>query len=347
MIQRLLSAILCFCAIGFLAAQAAPPATGSVGTVDLLTPASDPFLVEVLYKQPKHLGSPGNATGAVSVNAQFEADGVTQWFIEQQRYGVDHVQAGVVLKKPDMVETGLRELGWGFARQGPDGSFTGTGDPVHSTSLFLEAAARSALLLQKSKVPAFEAKAKELTPKILAAARWMAKTDTDPKKRVNALNPYTHRFFVRAAALGETAALTGDKALADAAAAYAREGLTKQLPDGTNPEKGGFDVSYQMVGLTYAMCYYSVCGDPTLRAGLKTMAGKALASALPKVNPDGTVSLEGSTRVGQEQSRSGVTKTLDMKNILTGLIFADRSLGDPQFRNTAQRLAKGNGWIGK
>ena len=318
MIQRLLSAIFSFCAAGFLAAQAAPPAPGSVGTVDLLTLASDPFLVEALYRQPKHLGSPGNATGAVSVNAQFEADGVTPWFIEQQRYGVDHVQAGVVLKKPDMVETGLRELGWGFAHQGPDGSFPGTGDPVHSTSFFLE-----------------------------AAARWMANADTDPKKRVNALNPYTHRFFVRAAALGETAALTGDKALAQAAAAYAREGLTKQLPDGTNPEKGGFDVSYQMVGLTYAMCYYSVCGDPTLRAGLKTMAGKALASALPKVNADGTVSLEGSTRVGQEQSRSGVTKTLDMKNILTGLIFADRSLGDPQFRNTAQRIARGNGWIGK
>jgi hypothetical protein len=323
----------------------ATPAPAAALPTDLLALASDPFLVSVLYQQPKHLGSTGSATGAISVNAQWEADEVTPWFIEQQRYGVDHVQAGVVLKNAVSVETGLRVLNWGFARQGSDGDFPGTGDPVHSTSLFLEAAARSALLLQQSRVPAFEARAKELTPKILAAAHWMARTDVDPKNRKTALDPYTHRFFVRAAALGEAAVLTGDKALARAAEEYAREGLSKQLPDGTNPEKGGFDVSYQMVGLTYAMSYFSVCGDTALRTGLKTMAGKALASALPKVNPDGTVSLEGSTRVGKEESRSGVTKTLDYKNMLQGLIFADRLLADPRYRETAQRLAKGNGWL--
>jgi hypothetical protein len=139
--------------------------------------------------------------------------------------------------------------------------------------------------------------------------------------------------------------LTTDKGLADTAAAYAREGLTKQLPDGTNPEKGGFDVSYQMVGMSYAMCYYSVCPDRALRAALKTMCEKALASSMTKVAPDGTVSLEGSTRVGQEESRSGATKTLDYKNMLQGLIFADRLLGDPHFREAAQRLAKGHGWL--
>jgi hypothetical protein len=324
---------------------ATPAPAAAAQATSLLALASDPFLVSVLYGQPKHLGSPGNATGAISVNAQWEKDGVTPWFIEQQRYGVDHVQAGVVLKNEASVETGLRVLNWGFARQGPDGDFPGTGDPIHSTSFFVEAAARSALLLQQSGVPAFEAKAKELAPKILAAARWIAKADVDPGKRKNNLDPYTHRFYLRAAGLGEAAALTGDKALARAAEVYAREGLSKQLPDGTNPEKGGFDVSYQMVGLNYAMCYYSVCSDAALRRGLKEMAGKALASALPRVNPDGTVSLEGSTRVGQEKGRSGTTKTLDYKNMLQGLIFADRLIADPRFRDTAQRLAKGAGWL--
>ena len=90
---------------------------------------------------------------------------------------------------------------------------------------------------------------------------------------------------------------------------------------------------------------YSVCSDAALRRGLKEMAGKALASALPKVNPDGTVSLEGSTRVGQEKGRSGTTKTLDYKNILQGLVFADRLLADPRFRDTAQRLAEGAEWL--
>lgn len=330
-----------------LKATPAPPVSAATGPVatGMLALASDPFLEKCLYQQPKHLGSTGSATGAVSVNAQWETDKATPWFIEQQRYGVDHIQGGVVMKNAASVETGMRMLDWGFARQGPDGDFPGTGDPVHSTSFFIEAAARAALLMQQSKVPAYEAKAKEWTPRILAAARWMAKTDVDPRKRKNSLDPYTHRFFLRAAALGETSALTGDKALAAAAEDYAKEGLSKQLPDGTNPEKGGFDVSYQMVGVNFAMCYFAVCPDPALRAKLKTMSDKALASALMKVNPDGTISLEGSTRVGQEESRSGVTKTLDYKNMLQGLIFADRLLGEPQYRDAAQRLAKGHGWM--
>lgn len=324
--------------------KATPAPVAVASEVDLLAVAGDPFLVSTLYRHPRRLGSTGSATGAVTVNAQWEQDGVTPWFIEQQRYGVDHVQAGVVLGDTAMVETGLRVLEWGFARQGPDGDFPGTGDPVHSTSLFLEAAARSALLLGRSKEAAFQTKARELTPKIVAAAHWMARTDVDPRKRKSALDPYTHRFYVRAAALGQAGALTGDKALAEAAAAYAREGLALQLPDGTNPEKGGFDVSYQMVGVSFAMSYYRVCPDPALREGLKTMAGKALASALTKVGADGTISLEGSTRVGQEESRSGVTKTLDYKNMLLGLIFAERLLGDPRYREAAQRLARGHGW---
>jgi hypothetical protein len=168
---------------------ATPAPTAAAQSADLFSLASDPFLIKCLYQQPKHLGSPGGPTGAVSVNAQWEKDGTTPWFIEQQRYGVDHIQAGVVLKNPASIETGLKVLNWGFARQGPDGDFPGTGDPVHSSSLFLEAAARSALILQQSKIPANEAKAKELTPKVFAAAKWMAKTDTDPKKRKNALDP--------------------------------------------------------------------------------------------------------------------------------------------------------------
>jgi hypothetical protein len=323
----------------------APAAAAASPTGDILALASDPFLIKVLYDHPTHLGSEGNASGAVSVNAQWEADGKTPWFIEQQRYGVDHITAGVVLKNPAMIEKGIRITAWGFAHQGPDGDFPGTGDPVHSTSLFLEAAARATLLLKQSKMPAYEAQAKEWTPKVAAAARWLAREGLDPKKRKNSLDPYTHRFYIRAAALGEAAALTGEKALADTATIFAREGLAKQLPDGTNPEKGGFDVSYQMVGLCFAMCYENVCTDPALKQGIKTMATKALANALTKVGPDGTVSMEGSTRVGQEESRSGVVKTLDYKNLLQGLIFADRLTGEAHFREAAQRIAKGHGWL--
>jgi hypothetical protein len=112
---------------------------------------------------------------------------------------------------------------------------------------------RSALLLKQARLAAYDAQVKEWTPKIRSAAHWMIKPEVATKGREKNLDPYTHRFYLRAAALGLASAVTGDTALAEAAAKYAREGLTKQQPDGTNPEKGGFDVSYQGVGDAFAL----------------------------------------------------------------------------------------------
>ena len=321
-----------------------PPVVAGTRTADLLGLARDPFLISTLYRHPDRLGSVGNAVGAIGVNAGWRDEGGTPWFIEQQRYGADRVQAGVVLNDAALVSMGLRVLQWGFARQAADGGFPGTGDPVHSTSLFVEAAARSACLLQRSGVPLFAKEGEKLTPKVLAAARWLAEREGDPAARAWTLDPYTHRFYLRAAALGEAAALTGDHALAQAAANLARDGLAKQLPDGTNPEKGGFDVSYQLVGLYYAMCYFSVCEDPALRAGLREMARKALARVQPKIAADGTISLKGSLRVGREPGRSGRTKTFDYKNSIQGLVFAGLLLDDPSFQVAAEQLAQGHAW---
>jgi len=322
----------------------APPAVNTMGT-DPLALASDPFLIEVLYKTPDRLGSAGHASGAVSVNAQWEEGTSKEWFIEQQRYGADYVQAGVVMKDDKLVQTGIKVLAWGFAHQGPDGDFPGTGDPIHSTSLFVEAAARAAILLKQSKVPAYEQTVKDWTPKIRAAALWMQKPEVGQKNREKTLDPYTHRFYLRAAALGQAGVLAKDQALIDAAAGFARDGVKRQLPDGTNPEKGGFDVSYQFVGLTFALRYYSVCGDTGLRNALKTMSEKSLANAITKVGPDGSISTEGSTRTGVEAGRTGKAKTIDYKNIIQALVFGARIDNEPKDREIAQRLAKANGWM--
>lgn len=306
---------------------------------NILTISTDKLLADALYRQPKKLVDEIAPSGAVGVNGKFEKKAATEWFIEQQRGGADLVQAGVILKNETLIKEGVRILNWGFARQGPDGDFPGTGDPLHSTSFFVEATARAALLLQLSKSPHWQPQVAEWTPKIKAAARWMIRPDVAQKGRANNLLPYTHRFHLRAAALGLAAAVTGERDFADAAAAYAAEGLTHQQPDGVNPEKDGFDVSYQVVGVTFALRYLTVCADETLRGKIREMSRKAIDNALTMVGRDGSISLEGSTRAGQEKSRSGKTKTIDHKSFLEGVIFAEKILGEPRYRAAAQSIA--------
>src|SRR6185437_12231422 len=106
----------------------------------------------------------------------------------------------------------------------------------HSTSLFVEAAARGLLLLKQYNATAYADTLAADTPKTRAAARWLTQPEIAEKGRKNN-RPYTHRRWIVAAALGQAAALTGDSRLAEAAADYAREGLALQTPAGINPEK--------------------------------------------------------------------------------------------------------------
>lgn len=311
---------------------------------DLLTLATDPLLSQVLYKHPDRLVSGIAPSGAVAVNAEWEKTKSGQYFIEEQRGGADLVQAGVVLKDDALIKQGMQVLAWGFAQQGPGGDFPGTGDPLHSTSFFLEASSRAVLLLKAAHLAAYDPQIKEWTPKILAMARWMAKPDVWRKSREKTLDPYTHRFYLRAAALAEASAVTGERSLKSDANMYAHEGLTKQKPDGTNPEKGGFDVSYQVVGATFAYRYLTLCEDAQLREQIKAMAGKAVDGLVSKIAPDGTLSADGSTRTGQEESRSGKTKTLDYKSILQGLIFSDKLLHQAKYRVGAEKLVRARKW---
>src|SRR3954468_21434981 len=121
-----------------LAALPAAPAPFFNQGPDLLTLSTDPFLTKVLYEHSDRMVSGVAPSGAISVNAQWENKEVTEWFIEQQRGGADLVQAGVLAHKDALIKQGIAAINWGFAHQGPQGDFPGTGDPLHSTSFFVE-----------------------------------------------------------------------------------------------------------------------------------------------------------------------------------------------------------------
>lgn len=310
----------------------------------LLSLVSDPLLVRVFYRHPERLASNIAASGAVGENARWEQGTASRWYVELQRYGGDFVQAGIVSRDADLVRRGWQMLDWGFAQQQPDGSFGNTGDPFHSASLFVEGAARALLLAKQSDAKDREALETRYGAKLVAAARWLMKPDIAVRgQRFN--QPYTHRRWLLAAALGEAAELSGDREMAACAERYARDGLALQTEEGIYPEKGGGDVAYQAFGILLACRYYTVCKDAELRLQMVAAIRRGLQWELKSVDAEGRISTEGSTRTGKETARSGKPKTTNYKEITQAFALGAVVTGEAEFRLAAERIAKGRGWI--
>ena len=314
------------------------------GRLSLLSGVKDDLLTRALYDKPERLVHGMAASGAVGANVAFENGQASAYFIELQRYGADLVQAGVVRKNDALIRQGWKMLDWGFARQGRDGGFEGTGDPFHSASFFVEGAARALLLLKQGDASRFAAYEHYL-PKVKAAAQWLMRPAVIARYQYHNA-PYTHRRWLLAAALGETAELTGDAAMQEAAKAYARDGLSLQTGEGVNPEKGGGDVNYQCMGILLAARYATVCKDASLRSQIKEMIARGLNWELGRVEETGAVNAEGSTRVGKESGRAGNTKNIDYKTIAQAFSLGSYVTGDPRYEETARRIAVGRKWLG-
>ncbi len=124
--------------------------------------------------------------------------------------------------------------------------------------------------------------------------------------------PYTHRSYLDAAAIGEAGVLTHEDALVKRSRAYIRDGIAQQRPDGANPEKGGTDTSYHVVGLLFAMNYYTLVANDDMRAQLGPAINRGLDWMSKRIRPDGTVDQSGNTRTGfgQERGPQGNLKTM-------------------------------------
>ena len=197
----------------------------------LLDAARDPLLVSALYQPFQNhpdLFTPNlqsvAPSGAIGRNAEWEAGHFEKWFVEQQRYGTEMIQAGLVLENDALVQQGWVGLRWAFGQQSDEtGAFVGTSDAFHSTSIFVEAASRSLMQMRQSGRAEFAQIADEYAPRLLSAARWLLLAENvQPVLAVEVR--FTHRMYILASALGTSAALTGDAELAKAAAGWAEKG---------------------------------------------------------------------------------------------------------------------------
>ncbi len=340
--------LLALVALACLGGATATPAPADEG-FSLLRWTSDPLEVAAFYHHPTkpfwQLAYPDihEGSAAEGANFAFETGKSTKWFIEEQRGGTELVEAGVAQDDEALIDQGVRILDWGFARQNAQGGWD-CPDTFHSATFFVEAGARAALCLQHANLPKYQAKVADWTTHLRAAGSWMNRPET------LASDPWfyqlTHRSYLTAAALAETAALTGDHALTATAEGMIKNALLVQWPDGVNPEKNGYDVGYQVAGLNYALRYLALANPPPeLRGPVTRMIARGMDFELTKLDASGTITTEGSTRMGHENSRSGVPKVVGYKPTMHALIGTSLLTGDQKYHDAATLIAHAQGFL--
>lgn len=316
-----------------------------------LSLAKDSVLNAALYKayaeRPEGRIKFDAQTGAVGVNIEAATDASKKWFIEQQAYGGDLVQAGVVRGDAHTVDLGFKIFDYGFAKQGENGAFTGTGDDFHSTSFFLEAVSRSLLLLREANFAGADARSALYTLKLENAARWMLGPILPTGDRRNA--PYTHRRFLVAAGWMNLAKLSSDPELRarliSEAAKRIDDGLAQRKTDGTMPEKDGYDANYQAVSALFmARLLATELAEPQ-RAAILAALPHVLSRSAQSVGETGEVDLSDSSRTATEAGRSGAAKKLDHRSWAQAYVFGGKITGDATHRETAKKVLTQRGWL--
>lgn len=321
------------------AALAAPQARGV--NVDLAFETST-LMRRTTYRNVPALNADMAPSGAYGpVNQAWEKTRTGRWYIEEQRGGRDLILGGIATGDDAAIKRGLRQFAWGWAQQRPDGSFD-CPDAFHSTSFFVEAVAHALLVLEASEYKErYAGRIAAMKPKLLASARWMAAPPDEAKwKKHNA--PYAHRRFLVAAALGQTGVLCGDAALVKKSEEYGRDGLALQDAAGFFPEKGGWDSSYNAVGLFYAERYYVLVAGEMLRREMYPVLARGIAWQKSCVNKDGTVSIEGNTRVNAlpEKGRNGTPKKIATGSVFRALAYWAQIAGDETYKDLAYQVAE-------
>jgi len=322
--------------------------SGDPGHQELAAECTGVWTLFLSFKRHDLLNDIEITSGAVGPNipgspGSLETNG--QWFIEYQRRGAQIVLAGLCLKDPEYLNLALSIFKWGFDRQAADGSFAGSGAVFHSTTFFVEAVAHSILMVRASDDVSSEIKARfdAMIPPLSRAAAWMIKPEVLlPGLEGN--DAFTHRRLLIADGLGLTSLLITDQRLAGYLRATASqqisEALDSQRPDGVAPEKGGYDSSYQTVGMGFAAVWWVYFQNDPLASAVKGFLDKGLTWEMSRVLPTGEVDKTGNTRVTGvgEVGRTGKPKDIDYPRVAHALGMWGALSGNHEMSAVAKKV---------
>lgn len=312
----------------------------SKGIVGELKFESSQFIKQSSNRNSKAVALDLSDTGAYgAINKAWEKAKKGNWYIEYQRVGAEAIVMGVVQKDTDAIDRGIKIFNWGFEQQQKDGSFNHRAN-FHSTAFFVEAVARSILILEASE---YKQKYKSITdqfkPKLLLSAKWMAKPEIE-KSGIELDSPYTHRYYLNACALGLTGILMAEPTLIIQANSYVIKAISMQDKIGFNPEKGGSDTGYHALGLVLSARYRTVVADDDLRQQLKVMGDKATQWMVSKLKANGNIDESSNTRTGGfgENGYDGKRKITPYFNIFRGISYWGQILSNDVYNKSAEKV---------
>ena len=300
------------------------------------------LLTDTFYRNADVLLRQVERSGAMGVNRGWEAAARKNgdWFIEEQRFADTVIGAGVNRNRDDLINAGMLALEWGFAQQSGDGSFP-CKDNYLGASYFVAATAHSIWLLESTGYARnYVQRIDKIRPKLERAALWLA--DANRTKAASAqYDKYSSRYLLTGYALGVTARVTGDPALALAGEELVRTGLSKLHPPGYFPEATGFDVSFQAEALVYVLRYYDHAATADMRRDMEPQIRRALGWLESRVASNGVVQATGNTRSGsaKERDRTGQFRRVSAVAVSRAFGLARAVLGDNKYDGLARAVA--------
>jgi hypothetical protein len=269
---------------------------------------------------------------------EFLACASDRWSIGNQTFTVDPIALGNARHDPYLVELGARGVDWGVQqRLGSDGvhrlqsscddAATADYGGTHHSTQWLASLGEAVYLLRSSpfaaahtgRIDTYVARMEELADRLTDERNtrvWERKWLVDDEG-----NLYTHKTYMRAAALGLAASVTDDPQRAARWSAeaerIARRGMAAQRANGVNPERDGYDVAYQMYGTWLAQLYDATLGPGPLQDALRAHIDRAVEWLSGRVDADtGQVDIGASTRVCNVNDASEPYETADAVRVL-------------------------------
>jgi hypothetical protein len=253
---------------------------------------------------------------------RFLACEVDTWSMGQQTFTVDLIELGVHKHDRSLIDKGVAGMDWGVAvpiddagvhhlHRDCDGRTVADYGETHHTTQWLESMGRAVYLLAASEYAGeFRSRIDAYIDHIEVVAKRLTRPENWEEWEGNIKDEnghdFTHRTFMMAAALGLASTLTDDdgdaERWAETAAGIAQRGIGNQEDDGVNPERGGYDVQYQMYGTWLAEIYHSTLSrDRDLRPELEATIDRAIDWMTERIDRQtGQIVIGDSTRICAE-----------------------------------------------
>lgn len=239
--------------------------------------------------------------------------------LSHQMLGDRWVRAGLIRRKPRLIRRGFRAFDYAFRRQASDGTWGYR--QVEEYAFFVEAVAHSGLLVRASRYAGrFRGKLHSYARRTRRASSYMVASG--PYGEFAYRNrSYTHSGYVVGTALTLAARFTGRSRLRRHGQRAVKLALSRGRGNGVNPELGGYDVRYQMAGISYAQRYRVYFPRGRLARRVDRMTIRGIRWMQRRVARNGYIRWRGSSRACRELSSDGEPKTPGYHYAIRGFAY--------------------------